>query len=147
VRFLGLVAAALVLASCAGGADVTGDRRTVGDVTMAFTVTPARTEVGKAVRLTIRLTNHGGRVKQLPFTSGQMYDFWVTRGETDDEVWRWSDDMSFTQATSERTIASQDSISFAENWTASTNGDFIAHAVVRSEGFDRELTGRVSVGA
>jgi hypothetical protein len=97
MRILAVLLAVLAMTACAGNPDVSGDRRTVGDATLAFSASPSRVEVGKAVRLTIRLTNHGGRVKRLPFASGQLYDFWVTRG--DDEVWRWSDDMSFTQAT------------------------------------------------
>ena len=123
---------------------MSGDRRTVGDVTIAFTITPARVEVGKAVRLAIRLTNHGGRPEELAFASGQLYDFWVT--QADDEVWRWSDDMTFTQATQEKTIASQDTLTLSESWTAAGTGESIVHALLKADGFDRELTGTVQVG-
>jgi hypothetical protein len=134
----------LLATACAGGGEVSGDRRVIGDVTMAFTVTPARVEVGKAVRLSLRLTNHGGRIKQLDFASGQLYDFWVTK--SGDEVWRWSDDRTFTQATERREIASQDTLTLAESWTTEGVGTYVAHALLRSEGFDRELTGKVDVG-
>lgn len=130
-------------ASCASNAEVAGDRRTVGDVTMSFTISPARTDVGRSVRFAIRLTNSGGRPEVLDFASGKLYDFWVTSG--DDEVWRWSDDRSFTQALQKETIASQDSRTFAESWTTEETGSLVGHGTLFADGFDRELTGRFEV--
>ena len=134
---------ALAAASCAGGAEIAGDRRIVGDATLSFTVNPSRIEVGKPVRLQLRVTNNGGRPEVLNFSSGQLYDFWVTRG--DRELWRWSDDRSFTQALERRTVASQDSITFGENWTTESTGTLTIHGRLLAEGFDRALTGELRV--
>ncbi len=134
----------LLLSSCAGGADVSGDRRVVGDAQIAFSIKPSRVQVGKTVRFTLRVTNNGGRAEVLRFDSGKLYDFWVTDG--DREVWRWSDDQVFSQALEERSVPTQDSLTFAENWTATGSGELIAHGLLTSEGFDRELTGKVTVG-
>jgi hypothetical protein len=134
----------LLLGACAGSSEVAGDRRVVGDVTMAFTVTPARVEVGRSVRFALRLTNNGGRSRDLDFASGQLYDFWVTDG--DREVWRWSDEMTFTQALEKRTIPTQDSVVFEESWTSEGRpGTYVAHGLLKAEGYERELTGEVIV--
>jgi hypothetical protein len=129
--------------SCAGGAEVSGDRRIVGDATMSFLITPSRVEVGKAVRFALRVTNTGGRPEELRFASGQLYDFWVTDGAK--EVWRWSDDRRFTQATQERSIPSQDSLTLEESWRSEGTGTLIAHGLLKAEGYDRELTGKLRV--
>lgn len=143
-RLAGALAVLALAGACAGGTEVSGDRRVVGDVTVVFTVTPSRVEVGRPVRFALRLTNHAGRDRVLPFSTGQIYDFWVTAEGR--EVWRWSDDRSFTQALTERSIPPQDTITFSEAWTASPAGDYIAHGIVRSGDFERELTGRFSAG-
>ena len=70
-----VVAIALVCAACAGSGEVSGDRRTVGNVAITFTVRPARVEVGKAVRLALRMTNIAGRPTDLTFPSSKLYDF------------------------------------------------------------------------
>lgn len=133
-----------ILTSCAGGADVSGDRRVVGGVNVSFTVTPARVEVGNPVRFTMRLTNNGGRTESLEFASGQLYDFWVTDG--DDEVWRWSEDRLFSQALEKRQIPTQDSLTFTETWRSEGTGTYIAHGALKAKGYERELTGEVVVG-
>ena len=140
-----LIAVALLVAgtACAGGADVSGDRRVVGDVTMAFTITPARVEVGKSVRFALRLTNAGGRTEDLRFSSGQLYDFWVTDG--DREIWRWSEDRAFSQALETRKIPTQDSLVFEESWTSEGRGTYVAHGLLKAEGFERGLSGELVV--
>jgi hypothetical protein len=135
--------AILLVTSCAGSSDVSGDRRVIDDMTIAFTITPARADVGKSVRFALRMTNHGGRVRKLDFSSGQLYDFWVTRNS--EEVWRWSDDQAFTQALQTKTIPSQDSLTLSEAWPPSATGEYVAHGVLKAKGFDRELTGKVTV--
>lgn len=133
----------VVVCSACAGSDVSGNRRIVGDASLAFTVTPSRIELGKAVRLQLRVTNSGGRPEVLNFSSGQMYDFWVT--DSGREVWRWSDDRAFTQALQKQTVASQDSVTFDESWTTSLTGTLTVHGRLLAQGFDRELTGRLQV--
>ena len=134
---------AVVCAACGADSTVSGDRRVVGGVTYAFTVTPASVEPGRAVRFTLRLTNNTGRAEELTFASGQEYDFWVTKGGN--EVWRWSDDRSFTQAVTTRTIGPQDSLTLTETWTSEGSGQHVAHGLLRAEGYDRELNGKLTV--
>ena len=130
--------------ACAGSAEVSGDRRVVGGVTMTFTVKPARSDVGRAVRLAMRLTNNTGRAEKLTFTSGQQYDFWIT--EDGKEIWRWSDDRSFTQAIEERMLAPQDSLTLAESWTPERPGRYVAHGRTTADKYGRALTGELTVG-
>ena len=122
---VGIAAVLAVSASCAGSSEVSGDRRVVGDVTVTFTVRPARVEVGKTVLLTLRVTNVAGRPAELTFPSAKLYDFWVTRGS--DEVWRWSDGRFFTQAIEKRTIGPQDTLTLSEPWVARDDGRFVVH--------------------
>jgi hypothetical protein len=140
-----LVAGLLVLAlTCTSGSDVAGDRRVVGGVAVAFTARPARVEVGRPVRLALRLTNVGGTGKQLTFPTSQEYDFWVVRG--DDEIWRWSEDRVFTQAVQRRELPAQQTITLSELWVADTAGTYVVHGEVMADGYGRDLTGRVRVG-
>lgn len=148
------VLAIALFASCAGGEKVAGDRRVVDNVVVTFTVTPSEVEVGRTVRFVLRLTNNGGRAETLTFSSGQQYDFWVTAADADAadvddgarEVWRWSTDRVFTQAIVEKTIDPQGSLTLTESWTPEEGGSFIAHGALRAERYERDLTGRLSVG-
>jgi hypothetical protein len=139
--------AALTLATftaCAGGSEVSGDRRAVGGVAMTFTVRPARVEVGSPVRFTIRLNNVSGQETELDFATGQMYDFTVTRGKT--TVWRWSDGRFFTQSLSTRTIEPLGFLTFAEIWRPTRAGSFTVHGELKAQGYGRELDGHLDVG-
>lgn len=138
------VALVLLAASCAGGSEIAGDRRVVGDVNVAFSITPARVEAGRSVRFVLRLTNNGGTPERLDFASGQLYDFWVTEGA--EEIWRWSDDRSFTQSLEQRTIATQDSLTLEETWESGGTGTYVAHGLLKARGYDRPLTGELIVG-
>jgi hypothetical protein len=138
------LAVVMLASSCAGGGDVSGDRRVVGGVTVTFSVRPARVEVGRTVRLALRVTNIAGRPEKLTFPSAQQYDFWVTRGE--EEVWRWSDDRVFTQSVEKRTIDPQGTITLSESWVANESGEYRVHGQVLAEGYGRDLTGSLRVG-
>lgn len=135
---------AVLLTACASSEEVSGDRRVVGGLTLTFSVRPARVEVGKTVRFTLRVTNIAGRVADLEFPSSQQYDFWVTRGDT--EVWRWSDGRVFTPTVGRRTIDPQSAITLAEPWAATPAGNYTVHGELRAEGFDRALSGALRVG-
>ena len=58
---------------------------------------------GDSVRFTLQVTNPGPAPLALHFRSGQSYDFVVTDGAA--TVWRWSEDMMFTQALRSETLA------------------------------------------
>lgn len=134
----------LVAAGCAGGEDITGERRTVGAVTVTFVVEPSAVEVGQSVQLRIRLVNNAGSDEELVFRTGQQYDFWVTVEGS--ELWRWSDEMVFTQALTELTIPPQTAETFAQSWVAEEAGTFVGHGVVLAEGYEHEMTGELVVG-
>lgn len=148
MRRVGRVIAGVLLLltlSCAGANDVAGDRRVVGGVAVAFTARPARVAVGRPVRLVLRLTNLSGTRTELTFPTSQQYDFWVMQGT--DEVWRWSDDQAFTQALEKRTIDPQQAITLSEVWVPERSGGYVVHGEVKAQGYGRDLTGRVRVGA
>ena len=143
-RALAVACVLVALSSCAGSDEVSGDRRVVGGVTLTFSVRPARVEVGRSVRFTMRVTNIAGRTAELTFPTSKQYDFWVTRGR--DEIWRWSDGRLFTQAVEKRTIDPQSAIALSEPWTADRAGDYTVHGELLADGYRRDLTGTLRVG-
>lgn len=144
MRLVAFAALVAVLFACAGESDVTGDRRVNGPMTVVFTVRPARADVGKAVTLTLRLQNNSGNKVDLDFSSGQSYDFVVTRGGK--EVWRWSDDRSFTQELTTKTVDPFGTLTFSESWTTSSAGEFVAHGQVTAKGYEHVMDGKLTVG-
>jgi hypothetical protein len=144
MRRVSVVLALIALAGACSGNEVSGDRRTVGGVGVSFSVAPSRGEVGRPVRFTLRLTNVTGKTEQLTFPTGQRYDFWVMDG--DEEVWRWSDDRVFTQAITNASIETQGTLVLTENWTPDRSGDFEAFGELAADGYERPLSGELSVG-
>jgi hypothetical protein len=145
MRRLALLAIVCALtASCAGTREVTGDRRVVGSVAMTFTVRPARVEVGRTVRFSLKMTNVAGRPAELTFPTSQQYDFWVMRGAK--EVWRWSDDRVFTQAIEKRSIEPQSTLALSEPWSAGSAGTYVVHGELHADGYRHDLTGELKVG-
>ena len=144
-RLAALVCVLTALASCAGSDEVSGDRRVVGNVSVTFSVRPARVDVGRTVNFTLRVVNVAGREEHLTFPTSKQYDFWVTRG--DDEIWRWSDERLFTQAVETRTIGPQSSITLAEPWAAGPAGEYRVHGELQADGYRRALTGELHVGS
>ena len=142
--FASVALVAILCASCAGSGEVSGDRRTVGNVAVTFTVRPARVEVGRSVRLTLRMANVAGLPAELTFPTSQLYDFWVTRGKT--EVWRWSKERVFTPAVEKRTIEPLATLTLAEPWVARSSGSYVVHGELYANGFRDGLTGELKVG-
>jgi hypothetical protein len=142
-RAIGIALLAFATLSACASADVSGERRNVGNVTATFTIGPARPRAGQVVRLTLRLVNNGGTAAELEYPSAQRYDFWVTRGAK--EVWRWSEGRVFAQELTRQTIEGQSGTSFAETWTASSPGAYVAHAELKASGYDDDLKGDVRV--
>lgn len=142
------IAAALLSASlaaaCAGGEQVTGDRRNVGVVTLVFSARPARVRVGQPVRFALRLTNNSGREIALSFPSAQRYDFWVERDGR--EVWRWSTGRFFAQALESVDVAGLETLSFTETWSADAPGTYRVAGRALAGGYDSALDGEVVVG-
>ena len=145
MRAIAIACATLVLAACAGGSEVSGDRRVVGNSTVTFTVRPAKAELGRPVRFQLRITNNSGREDELTFATGQRYDFWVA-SDTGDLMWRWSDDRVFTQAIETVAIAPMDTLTLTESWTPDFTGAFRAFGRVEARGFDRALDGELVIG-
>jgi hypothetical protein len=142
--FSAIVCTLLIVGACASSSDVAGERRNVGNVTMTFTVTPARPRAGQAVRLTLRLVNNAARQMSLTFPTSQKYDFWITSGTR--EVWRWSADRMFTQDVTRQELAGQTVAVFSESWNASQMGNLVAHARLTADTYDGEMKGTLVVG-
>jgi intracellular proteinase inhibitor BsuPI len=115
----------------------------VGGVTVTFKVSPARVQVGEAVRFTFRLINNAGQDALLEFPTGQRYDFWATRNEG--ETWRWSKGRVFVQQITRATIEPQSGLNFAETWTPELAGTYAVHGELRANGYGGELTGELIV--
>ena len=78
------------------------------------------------VRFVLQVTNTGPAPVTLDFTSGQSFDFVVTRDGG--EVWRWSADRGFTQALRSETLAPGETRTYDAAWSppAGTSGEFLA---------------------
>ena len=138
-----IVVVVVLLASCAGGEAVTGDRRNVGVVSVVFSARPARGRVGQPVRLRISLINNSGRAEAVRFRDAQQYDFWVKRGAR--EVWRWSEGRLFAAAMTTLDLSSQEPQMFSETWTPDRSGSYEVFGHVTSNGYDKPLSGRVEI--
>jgi hypothetical protein len=143
-RVLAVVASLLVASGCATNSTVSGERRNIGNVTVTFTIVPAKAKAGQTVRLTIRLVNNGGTEALLTFPSAQKYDFWVT--DKGREVWRWSSGHVFAQELVKQPIGGQTGAVFAESWTSGSPGTFVAHAKLTARTYDGDMTGSLVVG-
>ena len=146
MKLVGFVVGCVLVASaaCSSSANVSGERRNVGSVTVTFTVVPSNAKAGQSVRLTIRLVNNGGTATDLTFPTSQRYDFWVTDGST--EVWRWSAGRMFTQEVNRLQIGGQTGAVFAESWSASRTGKLMAHAELKARTYGGEMKGAMNVG-
>lgn len=143
MRFVAVVLLFGLCAACAGEAQVTGDRRDVGVVTVVFTATPARGQVGQPVRLRIRLSNNGGKTEHLVTPSGQLYDFWVRdRGRT---VWRWSGGQAFVQQVTTTDLTTQSTTAYSEIWRPTESGRFTVYGEMKAAGYTGPMKGTVIV--
>jgi hypothetical protein len=144
MRLIAVAASIVALcAACAGGGNVTGERRNVGSVTVTFTATPSKARPGQPVRLVIRLVNNAGTRQTLTFPSGKKYDLWVTSGPS--EVWRWSTGQMFTQEVTKQTLEGQTGVAFSESWTPSGTGTFIAHGELFAGGYAGDMKAAITI--
>ena len=143
MRFVGAVLLVVLCGACAGGDLVSGDRRSIGTVTVVLAVTPAQARLGEPVRLTFRLSNDGGAKQTLTFPSAQKYDFLVS--ENGRRIWRWSDGQAFAQNVTYEQIAPQATITYSENWTPQQTGSFKVSGAIEAQGFSGRFVGSVNV--
>lgn len=130
---LGMLLAALL---CAGACAGAGEQSEPGMSQTADQDLAASMEVkvsSSSVRFILHVTNSGDAPIDIVFPTSQRYDF-VVRTPAGDEVWRWSDGMSFLQALSNESLPAGESWEMEAVWDPGDRaGEFVATG---------ELTGR-----
>ena len=71
--------------------------------------------LGDSVQFTLQVTNTTTSPLELAYSSGQSFDFAVSRAG--EEVWRWSREMMFTQALRTETLAAGATETHTATWT------------------------------
>lgn len=134
--------AALVAGACAGS---NGEQ---GDPAMGFAgadglVGTMEVKVSESsVRLVLHVTNTSNSPIVLNFATSQRYDF-VVETTSGEEVWRWSDDMSFLQALSTETLPAGESWEMEAVWDPENRaGAYVATGVLTAR--DRDLRQRAT---
>lgn len=105
------------LAGCAPNGAVSREEPVGGEAAVPLTrlATTLQAESnGDSVRFSLRVTNATDAPLPLTFPTGQSFDFVVEREGR--EVWRWSEDMMFTQAIREETLAPGETRSYSATW-------------------------------
>ncbi|HEU4885621.1 MAG TPA: BsuPI-related putative proteinase inhibitor [Longimicrobium sp.] len=126
-----LLAAGLLAAACTPPPPPDGMLPTVESDAL---VSSLRVETGDTVRFTLQVTNPSAAPVSFTFPSGQSYDFAVRPAGGGAVAWRWSEQMSFTQAVRTVTLAPGETWTFGERWTRppGTRGEFTAVARLTS---------------
>lgn len=93
--------------------------------------------VDDAVHFSLHVMNEGDRKVELNFPNGQTHDIAVV-DDQGREVWRWSAGRLFTAAYQNKVLRSDDTLSFAESWTAPAPGRYTAIARLVSQNFPME---------
>lgn len=134
--------ASLLVGACAGS---NGEQ---ADVAMGFTGADGlagtmEVKVSESsVRLILHVTNTSSSPVELTFPTSQRHDFIVetTGGE---EVWRWSEEMSFLQAISTETLPAGESWEMEAVWDpGDREGEYVATGVLTAR--DRDLRQRAT---
>ena len=96
----------------------------------------------ETITLQLRVENTGDRAATLNFASGQAYDFTITNS-ANNEVWTWSEDKSFTQATGSTSFAAGEVRLYSADWdqeddndVAVPTGSYRAQGVVTASNLD-----------
>jgi hypothetical protein len=101
---IGAVCALALLAGCAGAEPPEAERAgSAQGAAVSLVPTLAVVVSGDSVRFTLRVVNGGPSAVDLTFGSGQRFDF-VVSDSAGVEVWRWSADRMFAQATASEVI-------------------------------------------
>lgn len=95
--------------------------RTVDGIEVALELEPTEFDFGEHVPLVLAVRNTTAQTKTLQFSSGQQFDFAITRARI--EIWRWSRDRFFTQALTSVTLAPGETVRFTESWPQRDNTD------------------------
>lgn len=103
----------LGLAACAGAGGPSGNGDMAGEGVASSMEVQVTTS---SVRLVLHVTNTADAPLVLSFPSSQRHDM-VIRTAEGEEVWRWSEGMSFLQA------ISQDTLAVGESWTMEAEWD------------------------
>lgn len=133
-----VVALSLVGGCGSGSGQVSGDFRTVSDVTVRLRIEPARTRLGRAVRVSLVLTNNSGRPKRLAFSAEEGFDLWAVQDGR--EVWRWSEGDAAEARDPTMELEGQGSEHLAATWTPPRAGRYTVHGEVLARGFEGELS-------
>lgn len=132
---MGLVAAGLCACSSAGGPGLDVGEGSPDELGSSLNVRV----LGDSVRLEVHVTNVAAGPIALEFATTQRYDFDVFEADGD-RVWRWSDGMTFGQATGREVLQPGESRRYAASWLArNLEGDFVASARVVSGNYPVEL--------
>jgi hypothetical protein len=115
----------LALVACGAGGDGVGDG----------VATSLEVEVSPGgVELTLYVTNAGPTPVIFTFPSAQRYDFGVI-AESGEEVWRWSDGVSFAQVVTVDTLASNETWRMTGQWSPGERaGPYTAVAELAGDG-------------
>lgn len=90
-------------------------------------------DVNKGVEFKLDVRNDTKKMVELRFPNGMTHDF-IVYDEGGKEVWRASAGRMFTQAIQNKLVKSNDSATYAENWSArNAHGKFTAIAILPSE--------------
>lgn len=77
---------------------------------------------GDAIDMTLRLINCASRPITRNYTSAQRYDF-VVATEDGDELWRWSEGMTFDEIEATVTYQPSEELTFSESWDQTNNDE------------------------
>lgn len=98
----------------------------------------------ETITLQLRVENTGDSAATLNFNNGQAYDFTI-RNNAGNEVWTWSTDKSFTEATESTTFAAGEVRTYSADWdqeddsnVAVPAGSYRAQGVVTASNLDTE---------
>lgn len=136
MRLWAAALATLLVGACAGSSETAepgGEVAEARDLAASMEVKVAPS----SVRFILHVTNTGDAPVALNFPTSQRYDF-VVESASGEEVWRWSDDMSFLQALSSDTLPPGESWSMDAVWEPEVPaGEYRAVGIVPAR--DREL--------
>ncbi len=135
---------------CAVAADPARSTNVQGNLRLTLETSERTYGVGEPVRMTLKVENIGAQAQTLRFSSGQQYDFIVSRD--DREVWRWSEGRFFTQALTQFTLAPGAERTFSQTWPQTDSqgrqvgsGEYNVRAVLTTMTAPRPTVGPVTV--
>lgn len=129
---LALALAAVVACAAAGASSADGGS---GPLVSSLQVETS----ADSVRFVLQVTNASAAPVGLEFSSGQSFDFVVSRDGA--ELWRWSADRMFTQALRSETLAPGETRTYEAAWrppAADTRGELVARGFLTARGATAE---------